>query len=180
MRNRLSAEQTSNHRSAVQTALRDLMPDTPTPDVVLSDVGEHELDTAFGIDFIVMRGGHRYYYPSGCYLGSRIRNFEYLEKYPDDVTIRWSLPTGNATESHKTLRNQLEGLDIRFFYGFWNEYRTKIIRCGVYVPDLSSFRDWELDNKDGSSSFRVAKLYKQGKVISSTGKFVSEGLPLGV
>jgi hypothetical protein len=66
----------------------------------------------------------------------RIRRNEYLAKYPDEFTVRSSVPSGAKTELTKII----EGWGDYFFYGFADEARLKI--AAWTLCDLSVFRIW--------------------------------------
>lgn len=99
-------------------------------------------------------------------VGCRIRTLDYLNRYPDDITIRMSRPSGNQTEMAKII----EGWGQYFFYGFgnpandlveaWtlidlNKFRLHIATC---LKRTSSLPGNRLTNHDGSSDFQVINL----------------------
>lgn len=63
----------------------------------------------------------------------RLRTFGFLERYPNDFTIRWSRPSGAETEIHKVRKRLVDYL----FYGFVNMDETKIVR--YFIGDLGIF-----------------------------------------
>jgi len=96
----------------------------------------------------------------------RIRRHKYIDKY-DEFTIRTGRPNGNKTELAKII----EGFGNYIFYGIC-DYDEQILECWM-LGDLNVFRLWfnrqlvinkgkapgiSMDNKDGSSSFRVFKI----------------------
>lgn len=66
----------------------------------------------------------------------RVRRFEYLKRYPNDITIRKSRPSGNESE----LAKLISGFGDYLFYGFSNDDETGI--KAYTVIDLSKFRLW--------------------------------------
>lgn len=97
-------------------------------------------------------------------VGCRVRRFEYLQRYPNDFTIRSNVPSGLPSELAKII----EGWADYFFYGFSNEDESGL--ADWFLGDLNVFRLWfnrQLvknkgkapgtlqDNYDGSSSFRA-------------------------
>lgn len=70
-------------------------------------------------------------------VAARLRTFNYLAKYPEQFTVRWSRPNGVPTEIDK-IRN---GLVDYMFYGFVDEQERNIIRW--FVGNLSIFRQRE-------------------------------------
>ncbi len=97
-------------------------------------------------------------------IGVRLRQHEYFERYPDDITIRYER-THNKTEHDKIM----EGWGNYFFYGFANENKSNLVSWGIY--DLDVYREYvnfrlkkskNLDfkikhNKDYSSDFLIVK-----------------------
>lgn len=89
-------------------------------------------------------------------IACRMREIEYLAKYPNDVTIRFSRPSGTKTEYDKIV----DGWADYFFYGF-GDFNTGRIHA-YKVIGLKPFRaallrnqvHWAIrDNYDGSSKF---------------------------
>lgn len=70
----------------------------------------------------------------GTRIGCRVRTYEWFIKCPEQFTIRYSRPSGVATEIDKIMA----GWGDLFFYGFANESKTKIIKWTV--ADLNVFR----------------------------------------
>lgn len=66
----------------------------------------------------------------------RIRRFEYLQRYPNDITIRKNRPSGKESE----LAKLISGFGDYLFYGFSNEDETAI--KAYTLIDLSKFRLW--------------------------------------
>lgn len=129
-------------------------------------LGEHLIaeppiieDMAHNTDLIVLN-------MSPVRIACRVRRYKYFRQYPDDVTIRASLPNGGNTELTKII----EGWGDYFFYGFSDESERQLIAwklCG-----LNAFRIWfnrqlyfnkgnmpgtGKNNTDNSSSFRAFK-----------------------
>lgn len=93
----------------------------------------------------------------------RMRRKHYIEKYPDDVTIRASRPSGVPTEWDKIM----SGWASHFFYGFGDFDTGKLISYAIldlellrvqYCRDPKSIKSSNLPNQDGSSGFRAIKL----------------------
>jgi len=97
-------------------------------------------------------------------IGCRVRTHSYLERYPNEFTIRSVRPkTGNKTELSKIL----EGWGDYFFYGFSDV--AEVYLAAWLLGDLKVFRLWfqretanlpprrtpgqAKDNHDGKSSF---------------------------
>lgn len=95
-------------------------------------------------------------------IACRIRRNEYLEKYPNEFTIRTKRPTGIKTEIEKII----EGWGDYLFYGFSNKEENKL--AGWFIISLNAFRLWFMKylrnnngkppghqkiNSDGSSAF---------------------------
>ena len=72
-------------------------------------------------------------------IGVRIRRYPFYEKYPDDFTIRYSVPSGAKTEIHKIM----DGWGDLFFYCFSNEQENRLIKWTL--ADLNVFREWYTD-----------------------------------
>jgi len=70
-------------------------------------------------------------------VGVRLRTYEYLIKYPDEFTIRWSRPSGVPTEIDK-IRN---GLVDYILYGFVDQQEKRIEQ--YFLGDLGIFRAHE-------------------------------------
>jgi hypothetical protein len=66
----------------------------------------------------------------------RLRRYEYYLKYPDDFTIRWSLPSGQPTEIDKIRRGFVNYL----LYGFVDRQEAKII--SYFIATLEKYRTW--------------------------------------
>jgi len=67
----------------------------------------------------------------------RLRRHQYYEKYKEQITIRWTRPTGNETEIHKIRKGNVSHL----FYGFVNADENEIIQ--YIIGDLNVFRESE-------------------------------------
>lgn len=84
-------------------------------------------DTERGADFVVWT-------LAPIRIAVRLRTYRFFLRYPDQFTLRWSLPSGNLTEIHKIRR----GLVDYFLYGFVDEAEKDII--SYFIGDLSIFR----------------------------------------
>ena len=73
-------------------------------------------DTREGTDFAIFSS-------TPVRVAVRLRRQKFYEKYPDDVTIRWSRPSGIDTEADKINKGMVGYL----FYGFIDEREEKII-----------------------------------------------------
>lgn len=97
-------------------------------------------------------------------IACRIRKCKYYDKYPNDITIRCSRPSGTKTELAKII----EGWGDYFFYGFCDSGECFLIDWRLC--DLKAFRLWFngyivknkgtipgvlKNNGDGSSDFRA-------------------------
>jgi hypothetical protein len=97
-------------------------------------------------------------------IACRVRRYKYFQQYPDDITIRATLPNGGKTELTKII----EGWGDYFFYGFSDESEKQLIAWKLCK--LNAFRIWFnrkichdkgtipgicKDNTDNSSSFRA-------------------------
>lgn len=91
-------------------------------------VKDIQMDLKNGTDFLTFMAKNQ------IKVAVRLRRYSYLEKYPEDFTIRWKLRSGVKTEIHKIM----EGLVDYLLYGFINEEETKIIK--YFIGDLSVFR----------------------------------------
>jgi len=94
-------------------------------------------------------------------VGCRIRRNQYLDRYPDEFTIRSGRPSGTKTELTKVI----EGWGDYFFYGF-SDAECKSLAAWK-LCDIKVFRIWLLketlrkkklpgihkNNTDNSSSF---------------------------
>lgn len=67
-------------------------------------------------------------------VAARLRRNEYLLRYPDEFTIRWSRPSGVKTEIDK-IRS---GLVDYMLYGFVDESQTRLLK--YVICDLDVFR----------------------------------------
>jgi hypothetical protein len=67
-------------------------------------------------------------------VGVRLRTHEYLLKYSDEFTIRWSRPSGVPTEIHKIR----DGLVDYILYGFVDQQEQHIEQ--YFLGDLGVFR----------------------------------------
>lgn len=105
-------------------------------------------------------------------IACRIRRFEYMKKYPNEITIRSGRPSGVKTELTKIM----EGWGDFFFYGFANEDETRLAMWRLC--DLKEFRVWlfrklytgkmpgiEKPNGDGSSTFHAFNVNECEKII---------------
>lgn len=66
----------------------------------------------------------------------RLRTFDFVNRYPDDFTIRAARPSGTKTELAKVI----EGWGDYLFYGFANEAKTGLVAW--LLGDLKVFRLW--------------------------------------
>lgn len=89
-----------------------------------------EADTMEATDFLI-------FHIKPIKVAARLRTFAYLERYPDEFTIRYSRPSGVPTEIHKIR----QGLVDYLFYGFVNDTEDKIIK--YFIGDLGIFRNQE-------------------------------------
>lgn len=127
-------------------------------------LGEHligeppqEEDALRNTDLIVLR-------MEAVRIGCRVRHHEYLNKYPNEFTIRAKRPSGNKTELSKII----EGWGQYFFYAFANADESQL--AAWLLGDLNVFRLWfsrylaknagrspglHQNNPDNSSSFRA-------------------------
>ena len=71
-------------------------------------------------------------------VGVRLRRYEYL-KYSAQFTIRWSRPSGVATEFQKIMQELVDYI----LYGFVDREETKIIK--YFIGDLEVFRQAAVD-----------------------------------
>lgn len=95
-------------------------------------------------------------------VGCRVRKAYYLDKWPNDFTIRCARPSGTPTE----LEKMLDGWGDYFFYGFADEQEKNITAWRVITLErLRAYIAWYLktngtmpglvqENRDSSSSFR--------------------------
>jgi hypothetical protein len=95
----------------------------------------------------------------------RVRTHGYLDRYPDEFTIRASRPSGQETE----LAKMLAGWGDYIFYGFATEEGQKL--AAWMLGDLKVFRLWHSRelwdgrkpgktqrNGDGSSTFQAYRI----------------------
>lgn len=86
-----------------------------------------DLDMRGATDLMVFR------YGTGGRIAARTRGERYRQRYPHDVTVRLSLPSGTPTELEKFCQGQV-GL---MFYGFHDDERTAVRGwCLIDVPRL--------------------------------------------
>lgn len=99
--------------------------------------------------------------PGEVRIACRVRKYRYLQKYPDEFTLRCSVPSGRKTELAKLLK----GWGDYIFYGFSNPEETDL--AAWLIGDLGIFRQWHQQyrathqrwpgqmkrNPDGSSHF---------------------------
>jgi len=120
-----------------------------------------EEDMEHNTDLIVLR-------MDSVRVGCRVRRYEYFLKYQNEFTLRSNRPHGSKTELTKII----EGWGDYFFYGFSDDVGKQLIAWHLF--DLKIFRLWfnrellkrnagqvpgiEVQNHDGSSSFRVFKI----------------------
>jgi len=109
-------------------------------------------------------------------IGCRIRKYA-DKRYRDELTIRFSRPSGKKTEEAK----MREGWGHLFFYAFWDYGRTDFLQW--VLIDLRKFNAWYTQcikrgdtrwtvqhNRDGSSDFLAFKLRDlSGCVVASYG-----------
>lgn len=74
--------------------------------------------------------------PGEVRIACRIRRFQYLQLYPDEFTLRCSVPSGRDTEIDKLL----DGWGNLLFYGFANADETDL--AAWFIGDLAVFRTW--------------------------------------
>ena len=89
--------------------------------------------------------------------GCRIRKNSYYNRYPNEFTIRASVPSGNETEIGKIMN----GWGHYFFYGFANEDETDL--ADWFIGDLNVLRRWLSEQK------------KQGRTKKEDWNFKSNG-----
>jgi hypothetical protein len=70
-------------------------------------------------------------------VGVRLRRYEYLRRYGNEFTIRWSRPSGVLTEIDKIRA----GLVDYILYGFVDEDERRIVQ--YFIGDFSVFRAQE-------------------------------------
>jgi hypothetical protein len=107
----------------------------------------------------------------------RVRSFEYVRRYPNDIAIRSERPNGVRTELAKIVM----GWGTHLLYGFGAETGDDL--CAWVLGDLDVFRLWlhdqiilhqggvpgvERRSPDGSSTFRAFDLAElpEGFVIA--------------
>lgn len=102
----------------------------------------------------------------GMRVACRVRKFAYLERYPDEFTIRASRPSDAKTELEKVI----EGWGDYILYGFCDEREKKL--AAWMLGDLKVFRGWFHSmvvrtgalpgslqaNRDNSSDFRAFRI----------------------
>lgn len=91
-------------------------------------------DCNLGADFIVKKNNRK---KEQFSIAARIRNFEYLLKYPDDFTIR-------ADTEISKIRS---GLSDYMIYGFADPFNTKIISYRILDLDLFRKSDKAYDGR---------------------------------
>lgn len=110
-------------------------------------------------------------------IACRIRQPQYFDRYPGEITIRSKRPGGNETELSKIVR----GWGDMMFYGHEDPEAHGTLRAWV-LGDLSAFRLWfsrmginngnapgvQQKNRDGSSFFRAFQFAKiPGFIVAS-------------
>lgn len=68
-------------------------------------------------------------------IGIRLRTYNYYGRYPNQITIRWSRPSGVETEIDKIRKNLVQYI----FYGFIDEAAEKIIQYVIIEAEV--FKD---------------------------------------
>lgn len=142
-------------------------------------IANEEEDQQHNTDLIVLR-------MDGLRFGCRIRKHAYYKTFPNDFTIRFSLPSGGKTEYEKIL----EGWGDYLFYGFANEAETSLHLWRII--DFERFRafvTWyksnnndkipgmEQKNSDQSSTFRafnVKEKYMKSLVFNEGGPGIAQ------
>jgi len=84
-------------------------------------------DTKGGTDFIIWG-------LQPLRVAVRLRTHDYMLKYPNDFTIRWSRPSGVETEIHKIRK----GLVDYLFYGFVDATEARL--AAYFIGNLVVFR----------------------------------------
>lgn len=95
----------------------------------------------------------------------RLRSFDYLQRWPNEFTIREGRPSGAQTE----LAKMLSGWGDYIFYGFADDAKASL--AAWMLGDLKVFRLWhsrelwqgrkpgkQQRNHDGSSTFRAYRI----------------------
>jgi hypothetical protein len=146
-------------------------------DFLLSEPPEQE-DCERNSDLMVLR-------LRSIRIGCRIRKFDFFEKYPNDITVRSSIP-GGKTE----LAKMIEGWGDYFFYGFANESETRLQAWRII--DLKPFRLYlaqhmsrnggslpgsERKNRDGGSAFRAFNVKHFEHAVVAEWGFKKEAQP---
>jgi hypothetical protein len=70
-------------------------------------------------------------------VAARLRRYQYLSRYGEQFTLRWSRPSGVPTEIDKVRR----GLVDYILYGFVDADERRIVR--YFIGDFTVFRDCE-------------------------------------
>ena len=90
-------------------------------------------DMQRGVDFVSVAQVIRY--------AARVRNATYRHKYPNDITIRAKLPSGNRTELDKFLSGDIDAK--WYLYAFVSDDDTRLdaytfVRCDALTEHLQS------------------------------------------
>ena len=108
------------------------------PNLQIVNVEGSQADSVFACDFLVRAGGHPQYLPDG-FLGCRIRDIWYLQKYSHQITIRSKLISGRPTELDKVRAHQgKSSLPFRMFYGFGDEQDPELTEWALFEPNLDA------------------------------------------
>lgn len=112
-------------------------------------------DMQRGVDYVSVAQVIRY--------AARVRNAPYRHKYPDDITIRAKLPTGNPTEMDKFLSGDIEA--EWYLYAFVSDDDTQLdaytfVRCDALMAHLQAIGRGRLEdemrhNYDGTALVAV-------------------------
>lgn len=100
-------------------------------------------------------------------IACRLRRYEYLHRYPDEITIRSRRPSGVKTELTKVI----EGWGDYLFYGFASSDEPTL--AAWLLADLTVFRLWHSQqlwlgnrpgiqkrNGDGSADFQAFNIHE--------------------
>jgi len=98
-------------------------------------VSNEEMDQKENTDLIILTTGT-------VRIAVRIRRPKYYKKYPDDITFRYSRPSGTKSEYEK----MKDGWGDYFFYGISTE--SEYTLATWILIDLKQFREWIKNNVD--------------------------------
>jgi len=68
-------------------------------------------------------------------IGVRLRTYKYYDRYPNQITIRWSRPSGAETEIDKIKKDLVQYI----FYGFIDDNMEKIVQYIIVESEV--FKD---------------------------------------